>query len=264
MEPAEGARNFQLPGDVYDTFMGRYSRPLATLFADAAAVEPGHRVLDVGCGPGALTGELVGRVGAAQVAAMDPSDPFVAACSSRFPDVDVRVGRAEAIPFDDAMFDRVLSQLVLHFVSDAEQVAAELRRVVRPGGLVAACVWDFEEGMEMLRCFWDAALDVDPEAPDEARVLRFGRAGEIVELLNGASFDDVRETTLEVSSTYDSFDELWSGFLAGVGPAGSFCLSLDDDRRAAVRAAMYDRLGGPSGAFTLGAIARCVSGVRPG
>jgi hypothetical protein len=125
-------------------------------------------------------------------------------------------------------------------------------------------VWDFEEGMEMLRCFWDAALDVDPEAPDEARVLRFGRAGEIVELLNGASFDDVRETTLEVSSTYDSFDELWSGFLAGVGPAGSFCLSLDDDRRAAVRAAMYDRLGGPSGAFTLGAIARCVSGVRPG
>ena len=83
-------------------------------------------------------------------------------------------------------FDRVLSQLVLHFVSDAEQVAAELRRVVRPGGRVAACVWDFEEGMEMLRCFWDAALDVDPDAPDEARVLRFGRPGEIVELLNGA------------------------------------------------------------------------------
>jgi SAM-dependent methyltransferase len=248
---------------VYDSFMGRYSRPLAVLFADAAAVERGQRVLDVGCGPGALTGELVERVGADQVSAMDPSEPFAEACSERFPGVEVRVGRGEAIPYDDAMFDRALSQLVLHFVSDGEQVATELRRVVRPGGLVAACVWDFEEGMQMLRCFWDAALDVDPNAPDEARVLRFGRPGEIAELFTEASLEDVRETTLSVSTTYDDYDDLWSGFLAGVGPAGSFCLSLDDERRTAVRARMFERLGSPDGAFTLGAVARCASGVRP-
>lgn len=262
MGPAEGARSFVSTGDAYDGFMGRYSRPLAAVFADVAEVVPGQRVLDVGCGPGALTGELVSRVGATHVAAIDPSDPFVAACSSSFPGADVRAGRAEAIPFEAAAFDSVLTQLVMHFVSEPDLVASELRRVVREGGLVAACVWDFEHGMEMLRCFWDAALDVDAGAPDEAAVLRFGGRGEIAELFAAASLDDVHETTLQVSSTYGDFDELWSGFLAGIGPAGSYCVSLTDTQRAAVRSGMFGRLGAPSGAFTLGATARCATGVR--
>lgn len=143
-----------------------------------------------------------------------------------------------------------------------DQAATELCRVVRPGGLIAACVWDFDQGMEMLRHFWDAALDVDPQAPDEARVLRFGRAGEISALLESAALDDIAETTLEVSSTYENFDELWSGFLAGIGPAGSFCVSLSDAKRAAVRQRLFDRVGSPVGPFTLAATARCALGRR--
>ncbi len=254
---------FLKTGEAYDGFMGRYSRPLAKAFVDASDVVGATGVLDVGCGPGALTGELVSRLGSDAVFAVDPSPPFAAACKARHPGVDVRTGRAEALPFETASFDIALSQLVLHFVSDPDSVVAELGRVVRPGGSVGACVWDFDEGMEMLRTFWDAALDVDPTAPDEARTLRFGREGEIVELFETAGFESVTERTITCSSRYEGFDELWDGFLAGIGPAGSFCLSLDPDDRAAVRAGMFERLGSPSGSFTLGAVARSAHAVTP-
>lgn len=255
MEPTEGARNFQVSGASYDGFMGRYSRALAPLFADAAGVAAGQRALDVGCGPGALTSVLIERLGLAAVGAVDPSPPFVADCAARHPGLDVRAGRAEALPYEDGAFDAALAQLVLHFVSDGAVAAAEMRRVVRPGGMVGACVWEFAEGMEMLRAYWDAALSVDPDAPDEARTLRFGRRGEIAELLKAAGLDDVTESTLLVSSTYTGFDELWSGFLAGIGPAGAHLLSLDEARREAVRRALHERVGSPDGPFTLGALA---------
>jgi SAM-dependent methyltransferase len=260
MESVEGARSFQVSGAAYDAFMGRYSLPLGELFADAAGVVAGQAALDVGCGPGALTGTLVARLGASGVSAFDPSEPFSAECAARHPGVDVRTGRAEAIPFDDDGFDVALAQLVLHFVSDPERVAIEAQRVLRPGGTFAACVWDFADGMEMLRHFWDAALAVDPEAPDEASTLRFGGRGEIAELLAASGFGDVVESTLAVSSIYESFDELWSGFLAGIGPAGSYCLSLPDDRRAEMRAELFGRVGSPTGAFSLAATARCAAG----
>jgi hypothetical protein len=140
----------------------------------------------------------------------------------------------------------------------------ELRRVVRPGGTVAACVWDFDAGMQMLRLFWDAALDADPAAPDEARTMRFGREGEIAEWLGDAGLEEVAETTLVVTSTYAGFDEVWSGFLAGIGPAGSYCVSLSADRQAAVRQGMFDRLGAPDGALILSATARSAHGHVPG
>ena len=165
MENVEGARTFQTSGSAYDRFMGRYSMPLAELFADAAGVEPGQTVLDVGCGPGALTRVLVERLGTDAVAACDPSPPFVEECTARLPGVDVRAGRAEQIPFDDARFDAALAQLVLHFVSDPSAAAAEMRRTVRAGGVVGACVWDFADGMQMLRHFWDAAVALDASAP---------------------------------------------------------------------------------------------------
>lgn len=263
MEPVPGARTFQTTGEAYDAFMGRYSRPLALAFADAAVVEPGMTALDVGCGPGALTGVLIHRLGADSVSAVDPSPSFVADCARRHPGADVRDGRAEALPFGDACVDRSLAQLVLHFVSDPSAAAAEMRRVVRPGGLVAACVWDFEVEMEMLRAFWDAALAVDAEAPDEARTLKFGAPGEIAELFGQVGLTDVAEIRLAVSSTYADFDELWSGFLAGIGPAGSFCLALDDERRERLRAEMFERLGEPSGSFTLLATALSATGKVP-
>ncbi|MGF1618781.1 MAG: class I SAM-dependent methyltransferase [Acidimicrobiia bacterium] len=263
MEPVEGAATFTATGSDYDRFMGRYSAKLARLFADTVDLSPGIRALDLGCGPGALTGVLVERVGTAGVSACDPSPSFVAACASHYPGIDVRAGRAEAIPFEDSRFDVAMAQLVLHFVSEPETVGLELRRVVRKGGVVAACVWDFEQGMEMLRAFWDAALLVDPAAPDEAMTMRFGRAGEIADLLASPGFVDITETTLTVSSVYQSFDELWSGFLAGIGPAGSYCVSLDEDRQASLRQRLFERIGEPVGHFELSATARSASGVAP-
>ena len=259
---AEGAHTFQAGSDAYDLFMGRYSRHLAQPFADAASVTAGISVLDVGCGPGALTSDFVKRLGPAGVVALDPSPPFVASCTERFPGTEVHLGRAEALPFADESCDRVMAQLVLHFVSEPAAAAAEFRRVLRPGGVAAACVWDFAEGMQMLRSFWDAALDVDDEAPDEARTLRFGREGELVELFDAAGLADVRESTLEVESTYSGFDELWAGFMAGIGPAGAFIVSLDEPRCTALRDALFRRVGSPSGPFTLRATARCATGVR--
>ena len=263
----EGHGSFQTTGVAYDGFMGRYSRPLADLLADATDLTDGADgllALDVGCGPGALTGVLVRRLGAGAVSACDPSPPFVSECQRRCPGVTVRPGTAEAIPFEDDSFDRVLAQLVLHFVGEPAAAAREFRRVLRPGGLVSACVWDFDGGMEMLRLFWDAAVALDPVAPDEARTLRFGRVGEIALLFDDAGLEDVRETTLSVGSTYATFDELWSGFLDGIGPAGSYCLSLSDEHRAALRAEMFGRLGSPSGSFSLTATARCASAREPG
>jgi SAM-dependent methyltransferase len=255
---------FQTTGAAYDAFMGRYSRPLATEFLDSLPEPASGTCLDIGCGPGALTRVLVDRLGASSVAACDPSPPFVAETAAAFPEADVRLARAEALPFDDDRFDLAVAQLVLHFVSDPEAAAAEMRRVVRPAGVVAACMWDFADEMEMLRHFWDAALAIDPDAPDEARTLRFGSEGEIVELFEAAGFVDAVETTLRVSSEYADFDELWSGFLAGIGPAGSYCVSLNDRDRAALRDELFERVGAPTGGFGLGASARSASARVPG
>lgn len=261
-EPVEGAATFQRSGAEYDVFMGRYSRSLAGLFADWAGVREGQLALDVGCGPGALTGVLAERLGAAAVLACDPSEPFVQECRARHPGVDVRRGRAEELPCEDDSRDVVLAQLVLHFVTDPETAAREMRRVLRPGGTVAACVWDFAEGMAMLRHFWDAAVRLDPAAPDEAG-LRFGREGELTELLNAAGFEQTAESTLEVVSRYASYDELWSGFMAGIGPAGSYAVRQPTQRQEALRQALFEEVGSPQGAFQLTAVARASRGIAP-
>lgn len=263
MDDVEGASTFGVSGATYDSFMGRYSRVLGPVFADAAGVRRGHTAVDVGCGPGALTAVLVERLGADAVAACDPSVQFVTDCAVRHPGIRIEHGRAEAIPFATGHFDHALAQLVLHFVSDPDAATGELMRVVRPGGRVSACVWDFDGGMEMLRCFWDAALEIDPAAPDEAGTMRFGRAGEIAQLFESAGMVEVAESTLRVSSSYRSFDELWNGFLAGVGPAGSYCVSLPDDDRRRLRTALFRRLGEPTGSFALGAVARAAVARTP-
>jgi SAM-dependent methyltransferase len=259
----EGARTFLTSGDAYDAFMGRYSRVLAPAFADHAGVAAGQSVLDVGCGPGALTGVLVERVGAGAVAAFDPSPPFVADCAARHPGVDVRQGRAEQIPFDDATFDAALAQLVLHFVTEPSEAAAEMRRVVRPGGVVAACVWDLTDTMEMLRLFWDAAQAIDAAPPADASAVRFGDVGEIAGLFEASGLTDVHEVSLAVASSYGGFDELWTGFLAGIGPAGAFCASLPEDQRRALRDELFRRVGSPGSGFTLAATARSARGRVP-
>ena len=149
--------------EAYDRFMGRYSALLAPQLADFAGVHDGQQVVDVGCGPGALTAELVRRVGADAVAAVDPSPPFVEAVRTRYPGVDVRLAPAEELPFADRVFDAALAQLVVHFMSDPLAGLAEMARVTRRGGVVAACVWDHAGGKGPLGLFWDAARELDPD-----------------------------------------------------------------------------------------------------
>lgn len=260
MAEVEGVRTFQAPADAYDAFMGRYSTRLAPVFADFCNLRPGQSLLDVGCGPGAFTGVAIERLGIAAVAAADPTPQFVAATRARYPGLEVRQGAAEALPYDDDGFDVGVAQLVFHFVSDPEQGMREMARVVRPGGTVAAAVWDFEQGMEMLHAFWGAALTLWPDAPDEARTMRFGRERELFALLQSAGLDDVEETTLSVTSTYDSFEELWSSILAGIGPAGAYLVAKPPEDREALRRLMYERVGMPSGSFALTAVARAARG----
>ncbi len=261
MRDVEGTRTFQAPAEAYDRFMGRYSRELAGPFLAFCRLGGAARFLDVGCGPGALTAAAIAGLGSHCVVAIDPAPGFVAACRERHPGIDVRQGPMEELPFGDDEFDCAAAQLVLHFVSDPERGTAEMQRVVRPGGIVAASVWDFAQEMEMLRAFWDAAVRLDPDAPDEARVLRFGRAGELAALFTRAGLHEVEESTLTVSTVYVSFEELWSTFLAGIGPAGAYAVGLPPERRAALRAALADALGRPAGAFRLEAVARVARGV---
>jgi SAM-dependent methyltransferase len=251
---------FSGPAGAYDRYMGRYSRPLAPLLADFAGVQPGQRVLDVGCGPGALTVEVVGRVGARHVAAADPSEGFARACAERLPGVDVQTAPAERLPWSSGAFDTVLSQLVVSFMTDADAGLGEMRRVARDGGVIASCTWDYRGEMQMLRTFWDAALSLDPAVPDEARVLRYIDLDSLRQLWLRTGLGDVRSTELVVTVDYTDYEDFWQPFLTGTGPAGAYCVSLDDSHRGALRDAVFQRLGAPRGSFTLAARAWAVRG----
>ena len=208
-------------------------------------------MLDVGCGPGPLTQPWWRPWGIGSVAALDSSPSFVAACRERVPNADVRLGEAEALPFADGEFDVALSQLVVNHMADPEAGAGEMRRVVRPGGTVSSCVWDYAEGMEMLRAFFDAALEIDPDAPDEGRLMRFCREGELGELWVSCGLTDVETGALWSIAEYAGFDDYWEPFTTGLGPSGAYCASLDPERQEELRAACFRRLGSPAGGFTL-------------
>src|SRR3954454_21549757 len=217
--------------------MGRYTRTLAPALADAAGIAAGMRVLDVGCGPGGLTDVLAARVGGASVAAIDPAPQFAAACQERQPDADVRVGVAEELPWPDGAFDATLSSLVLAFMQDADAGVREMARVTRPGGTVAACMWDIAGGgMTMLNTFWRAARDIDPDAVGERT--RPGVAkGDIAERFRRAGLRDVVEGSLPASADYTGFDDFWEPFTFAVGPAGQYLASLPAERQTQLREA---------------------------
>jgi SAM-dependent methyltransferase len=255
---------FQGPGDDYDRFIGRYGPALGDAMLDYAGVVSAMRVLDVGCGTGALAARAAAVVGGGNVAAADPSEPFVETCRRRVPEADVRIAPAESLPFADDTFDAVLAQLVVPFMTDAPQGAAEMRRVAKPGGVVAACVWDYAGGMRLLRAFWDAAAAIDPEsaARDEGRLLRYANPDELRALWSSAGLSDVAVAALDVEAAYDDFDALWTPFLAGIGPAGSYAASLDADGQATLRERFRAELGDPVGPFTLTARAWSVRGTK--
>lgn len=249
---------FDTPGDHYDRFMGRFSRALAPQLADVAELNAGMRVLDVGCGPGALTGELVSRLGADAVAAIDPSPSFVAACRERFPDVDVREGAAEELPWAEDEYDAALACLVVNFMRDPLRGVQEMARVTRPGGRVAACVWDVANGRHQMlelasRAIREVRPDVDPHPPKATHA-----PGGLAGLLEAAGTTVVLDGELTCEASYSGFEDFWEPITFGVGPLGEALSGLTAEERAAVEGYCRDRL--PDGPFTLSATAWCAVG----
>ncbi|MFY9265364.1 MAG: methyltransferase domain-containing protein [Solirubrobacterales bacterium] len=258
-----GPEVFRVSAGAYDKLMGRYGPQLGRSLIDFAGVQPGMRVLDVGCGPGALTGELANYLGARNVSAVDPSESFVDACRKRHPAVEVAAASAEALPFDGNTFDATLSQLVVNFMTDAETGVREMCRVTRPGGVVSSCVWDDAGEMTLLRAFWRAARDIDPEraaAVDESAGMRLCEEGALARLWRAAGLRDIRAGALTVRATYNDFDDLWSPFPEGVGPSGAFCRSLGENKRAELYDALRGEIDVGDGQFELTARAWVVSG----
>jgi SAM-dependent methyltransferase len=252
--------SFDVAAEAYDRFMGRYSRGLSTQLADLAGIGPGLRVLDVGCGPGALIGELVTRVGPDRVVAIDSSESFVLAARARHPGVDVRLAAAERLPFPDASLDAALAQLVVHFMQDPVGGLGEMARVTRVGGVVAACVWDHASDHGPLGLFWRAARELDPGVHDESDLpgVREGHLADLLEATNACA--SIEEATLMVRVEHPTFEEWWEPFTRGVGPAGAYVAGLDDRRREALRTHCQTVL--PSEPFITTARAWAARGVR--
>ena len=249
---------FDVSADAYGRFMGRFSEPLAVAFVDAVGIAPARTALDVGCGPGALTAVLVDVLGVDQVAAADPSAPFVAAVGDRLPGLDVRLAPAEDLPFADDAVDLALAQLVVHFMTDPVAGLREMARVTRPGGRVAANVWDYEGRTGPLTTFWDAVQDLDPAHPGEG--LRAGtRKGHLVSLLRAAGLREVTGGRIAVTSRFGSFEEWWEPYTYGVGPAGAHVAALEPAARERLRAHCASLLPAPP--FDVDAAAWCAVGV---
>jgi SAM-dependent methyltransferase len=250
------------PAEAYDRHVGRYGAKLASGLVDVADVRRGERALDVGCGPGPLTWVLADRLGADNVAAIDPFEAFVAACGARVPGADVRVAVAEELPFAANEFDLVLAQLVVQLMDDRDRGVREMARVARPGGLVAACVWD-SRAMPLLQSFWDAALAVAPEeagALDEGKRIGYPVPGDLGDLWEACGLLDVSTGELRVETSYKSFDDLFAPFAAGAGHSGATFLTLDEAKQQRLRAEAHRLLGRPDGPLTLTARAWWVCG----
>jgi len=256
MSQADGAATFRASTDLYGRFVGRYAPSLSAGLIEVVGIEPRSRLLDVGCGPGGLATALAEVVGAENVTAVDPSEPFTETCRARLPGADVRVAAAEELPFEDDSFDGAFAQLVVNFMSDAERGVGEMKRVVKPGGTVAACTWDYADEMTMLRTFWDAAREVAPDEAqqaDEGANMRFCTLPELTGLWGAVGLEDVHAGELHVNADYEDFEDLWAPLPSGIGPAGAFCAELEPGLQKALRVAWARRLGDPKGAFSLSA-----------
>jgi SAM-dependent methyltransferase len=247
----------------YDRHVGRYGAQLAAGLIDAAGIRPGQRALDVGCGPGPLTRALAHRLGPENVAAVDPSEPYVEACRTRVPGADIRVATAEQLPFGSEEFDAAFAQLVVQLMQDRTAGVGEMARVTRPGGVVAACVWD-SNALPMLGAFWDAALAVAPEhagAIDDGWRVGYDDPQELSELWEACGLAEVATGRLLVHADYESFDDLFEPFTSGTGHSGRCYSALDGTARRRLRTDAHQRLGAPDGPFTLTAAAWWVRGI---
>lgn len=253
----------------YERFMGRWSRLLATEYVVFAGVRDGDRVLDVGTGTGSFGSTVEARMPSSRIVGIDPSAGFIAAAqkNARSDRARYEVGDAQAIQFKDASFDNTAALLVMNFVPDHNKAIAEMRRVTRPGGVVSACVWDYNEGMQSLRFFWDEAVALDPAIePRDERHMKLSRQGQLADLWKKAGLIGVQEKPLTINQTFSSFDDYWGPFTKGAGPGGAHVVSLPEDRRQQLEARLRKRVLGDrqDGAFSLKAKAWCVRGEVPG
>lgn len=251
---------FDVAADAYVRFMGRFSVPLSAPFADIglAGIDPATRVLDVGCGPGMLTFELVKRQGEANVSAIDPVEAFVKATAESHPAADVRQATAEDLPYPDDTFGATLAQLVVQFMSNPAAGVGEMARVTAPGGRVSACVWDHSGGTGALSSFWRVVRRYDPGAKDEG-ALPGSTSGDLTRLFTDAGLQQVEETMLTVRREFVTFEEWWEPFKLAVGPAGAYVRSLNQIERAGLENALRDDLG--DGPVTIQASAWTATGV---
>ena len=256
-------------GAGYERFMGRWSRMLAPAHVAYAGVQDGDRVLDVGAGTGSLASAVAVVNTKGEVVGIDPSEAFIAHARETAGSERVRfeVGDAQKLQFDDASFDRTLALLVMNFIPDHNGAIAEMRRVTRPQGVISACVWDYNEGMQMLRFYWDEVVALDPAMePKDERHMKLTRKGQLGDSWKKAGLLNVEEQPLVIDQGYTSFSDYWEAFLAGAGPAGAYAVSLSDDRRAQLEARLRKRVLGDrgDGPFVLKARAWCVRGQVPG
>jgi SAM-dependent methyltransferase len=254
-------------GAAYEPYIGRWSRLVAARFIDWLALPPGARWLDVGCGTGALSAAILERAAPARVFGVDPAEGFLAFARAHVgPRAEFVPGDARDLPVAAGGFDAAVSGLVLNFVPDPGRALAEMRRAVRPGGTVAVYVWDYAEGMELIRRFWDAAVALDPAAAslDEARRFPLCHSDTLAARFAEAGLERLEARTIEVPTVFRDFDDYWSPFLGGQGPAPGYAMSLPEDRRDALRERLRAALPpAPDGRLHLTARAFAQRGARP-
>lgn len=255
-------------GANYERYMGRWSRLVAPGYIKFAGVKNGERVLDVGTGTGALASALESALPASDIVGIDPSAGFIgmAKQSAKTPRARFEIGDAQALAFKDKSFDHTMSLLVMNFVPDHLKAIGEMRRVTRPRGSISACVWDYNEGMQSLRYFWDEVVALDPAMePKDERHMKLSREGQLGDLWKRAGLVNVQERPLVIEQAFSSFEDYWGPFLTGTGPGGAYVVSLTPERRAQLEARLRTRLLDKrnDGAFALKARVWCVRGEVP-
>ncbi len=251
----------------YEQYMGRWSRLVARQFVEWLAVPTGTTWLDMGCGTGALIETIFESASPRYVVGTDASQSYVAYLRRQLPDQRLcfDVGDASELNFNDEFYDNTVAGLVLNFVPNPRQAVAEMARVTKPGGTVAASVWDYAGEMQLLRRFWDAAVALDPAARELDEGARFAicQPAPLAALFHDAGLKDVATRAIDVPTVFRDFDDYWSPFLGGQGPAPSYAMSLSDERRAALREQLRTRLPiGADGTIALSARAWAVRGTR--